>query len=266
MKRSGIFWGTVVILAGVILLAFNLNIIQFNVWKVLFPAFIILLGLWFLLGPTLFKSETTTQELSLLLQGAREAQITLAHGAGRLDITGPAAAGQLLTGTFVGGVRHFLETLPEGGVKVKIEAPSDVLMAFPWGISQHGLTWAVRLSEEIPLRLKVASGASETSLNLRDLRISDLRIETGASSTLVTLPANAGFTSVRVEAGAASVNIVVPQEVAARIIYKSGLSSLKVDPTRFNRIGDFYESPDYATAANRAELYLESGLGSFEIR
>jgi len=266
MKRSGIFWGAVVILAGLILLAFNLDIIQFNVWKVLFPAFIILLGLWFLLGPTLFKTEYTTQELALPLQGAAEAQLTLAHGAGRLDVTGAAAPGQLLSGTFAGGVRHIVETLPGGGLKAKVEAPSDILFAFPWGFSHRGLMWTVKLTDEVPLRLKVATGASETSLNLRDLRVTELKIETGASSTQVTLPANAGFTTVKVEAGAASLNLVVPQGVAARIHDKSGLSTVKVDPTRFNRIGGLYESPDYATAANRAEIFLESGLGSFDIR
>jgi hypothetical protein len=54
--------------------------------------------------------------------------------------------------------------------------------------------------------------------------------------------------------------------VAARIFVKSGLSGITVDQARFNRIGENYESPDYATAANKMEINVETGVGSVDIR
>ena len=59
-------------------------------------------------------------------------------------------------------------------------------------------------------------------LDLRDLKVTDLKLETGASATEVTLPASAGFTRVKVQAGAARVDMRVPGGVAARIKTSAG--------------------------------------------
>jgi hypothetical protein len=71
---------------------------------------------------------------------------------------------------------------------------------------------------------------------------------------------------VEIHAGAARVNIRVPQNVAARIQVQSGLSGINVDLNRFPHSGAFYLSPDYETAANRAEIHIETGVGSVDIR
>jgi len=90
-------------------------------------------------------------------------------------------------------------------------------------------------------------------------------IETGASKTEIKLPSAAGFTRVSVKSGLASVNIVVPQGVSASIKVDTGLSGIKVDETRFPHVGDRYESIDYQSASNKAEIIIEGGLGSVDI-
>jgi hypothetical protein len=109
------------------------------------------------------------------------------------------------------------------------------------------------------------TGASETRLDLDDLQISELRLKTGASSTNVNLPAQAGFTRVMVESGAASVDIRIPQGVAARIRSRGGLSSLSLDRSRFPRTGDTYQSADYDTALNKVDIDVQMGVGSVTI-
>jgi hypothetical protein len=68
-----------------------------------------------------------------------------------------------------------------------------------------------------------------------------------------------------VSSGAASVNIRIPQGVAARIRWRGGLSSINVDPSRFPRFGDTYQSPDYDSAANKVDLDVEMGVGSVTV-
>ena len=86
-------------------------------------------------------------------------------------------------------------------------------------------------------------------------------------STDLRLPERAGFTRAEVHAGAASIKIYVPQGVAARINVKSGLSGINIDSMRFPPAGNgFYQSADYASAANRAEIYIETGVGSIDVR
>jgi hypothetical protein len=137
-----------------------------------------------------------------------------------------------------------------------------------WGWNPgDSLDWDLRLNDTIPLSLKIDSGASASTLDLTNLKVVDLDIDTGASSTEVSLPANAGNTRVDIDSGAASLNLHVPAGVAARIRVKSGIASVNVDSNRFPRQdGGLYESSDYATAANRADITIDTGVGSVEIK
>ena len=62
------------------------------------------------------------------------------------------------------------------------------LFAKWWG--PRGWEWAFGLNDAIPLALKLETGATETRIDLTNLRVTDLRLKTGASSTDVQLPAN----------------------------------------------------------------------------
>ena len=109
-------------------------------------------------------------------------------------------------------------------------------------------------------------GASDAHVDLTDVRVTDLKIETGASNTEITLPANAGVTHVDLDGGAASVSFTVPEGVAARIHVDSGLSSIDIDRNRFPRVGSYYKSDDYETAANKVDIEADFGAGSLSIR
>jgi hypothetical protein len=79
------------------------------------------------------------------------------------------------------------------------------------------------------------------------------------------MPAH-GVSLLDVEAGAASVNIRVPEGTAARIRAEQGVNSVKVDTTRFPRLDSgLYQSPNFDTAVDRAEINIESGLGSVTV-
>jgi hypothetical protein len=90
-------------------------------------------------------------------------------------------------------------------------------------------------------------------------------VQTGVSSTSITLPARAGATRATVKAGVASVHLSIPAGVAARIVGQMGLGALNVDESRFPRHGKIYESPDYASATDRLDLNVEGGLGAIDV-
>ena len=162
------------------------------------------------------------------------------------------------------GVRRDGDTLD-----IEMHMPSDGFPHFfmPWYWGPGGaLDWSFGLNSEIPLSLDLETGASDTRLDLTDLRVTDLRLKTGASATHLTLPANAGHTRVDIGAGAASVNIRVPSAVAARIRVKGGLAGINVDTSRFPRMGDTYQSMGYDTAPNKVDIDIETGVGSVDVR
>jgi hypothetical protein len=264
MRRGSMIWGIIILVAGIMFLLDNLGLLPVSAWKVVFPAGLIILGLWFLLGPALFSKDLPVEQVSVPLDGTTEAEIKFRHGAGELIVKSDEISGQLLNGSFGGGVEHRVRQ--EGNsCRVKLSTPSDNFWMMPFTQSGKGLTWDVRLSKEIALKLDFKTGASDTRIDLTDLVVTDLRLETGASRCEILLPTQAGFTRMSVEAGAASIKINVPQSVAARMQVETGLSGVKVDTTRFIQSGNVYESPDYAAAANKVEIKVQAGVGSIEI-
>ncbi len=264
MKRSALFFGTAIILLGVVLLGINLGVVDHRVWRYFWPLVLVLLGVWFLLGPYLSKGTLESVERSIPMMNDTEAEIQFNYGAGRL-VVGPGAKPQeLLSGSFTGGITEELHR-NNGKAFLKINTPGDFIFPVGWTAGQQGLNWNVYLTNEIPLQLRVHSGACEARLDLTDLKVTELNIETGASSTDVKLPQAAGFTRVVVKSGAAEVKLHIPQGVAASIRESSGLAGIKVDTNRFPQDGHTYQSADYNTAANKVEISYEGGVGSVDI-
>ena len=143
----------------------------------------------------------------------------------------------LMSGSFSGGVEQSLDRTGSSA-RLSLRTRSDAFfVGWPFTYMQEGLMWNVALTREIPLQLELETGASESRLNLQDLRVTELSLKTGASSTTITLPANAGQTRVNVQSGAASVDLRVPQGVAARIRVQSGLAGINIDRDRFPETG-----------------------------
>ncbi len=171
--------------------------------------------------------------------------------------TGAASPGTLVDGTFEGGVNE--RSLGPG----KVELSQDTTYGLPW-LDQRS-NWTVGFTSEVPLDLTLDTGASRSLLDLGALRLRTLELHTGASETRVRLPRAAGVTAVRVEAGAASVTLEVPAGVAARIRSRMAIGSTQVDEVRFPRNALGYESPEYATAANRIDMDLQGGVGTMRV-
>ena len=266
MRRGSIFWGSLILVLGVVLLI-NQFVPGFNVWGVFWPLVLVGLGVWFLVGQRWAGSgNLVNEQVHIPLADIREARIQLHHGAGRLEMMPSGTPGELLSGSFSGGVEQRLERSGQSARLDLRTASLPVFIGWPFVYMNQGLSWNIAVTREIPLQLEVETGASETRLNLQDLIVTELSIKTGASSFVTTLPAAAGQTRVNVQSGAASVELYLPQGVAGRIHIQSGLAGVNIDQNRFPAAGSGYETPGYETAANKADIYVETGVASITIR
>ena len=260
MSRGAFFWGSVLIIFGTMVLLDNLGVVSVNLWQWVGPSFLVLLGIYVLLGP--FFSLGRMENASIPLGNFSSARVKLAFGAGRLKIGAGSTAENLLEGEFGGGIERHVRTY-NGGLDVKLSLPIYTWPVF-WSPGQ--IQWNIRFNSWVPLLVELNVGAAETILDLTDLVVNELLLQTGASSTEMTLPANAGISRFIIKAGAAAVNIHVPQGVAARIRASAGLGVVSVDKARFPRQGGEYRSTDYDIAPNKVDLTIETGLGSVDIR
>jgi hypothetical protein len=264
MRRGNLFWGVILIVLGVLFFLQARGLIS-DVLGWFWPFFLILMGLW-VLGGRYFSRFGGGQgeSFSIDLQGAAKLDIDFDHGAGSVVFSGGAPSGVAIIGSQASGMEYKSHRSGDS-LGVDIDAGPNFI---PFIGPDNG-EWRFQLTQEVPVAIKVDAGASSMDFDMTDVKLTYLGVDTGASSLKLRLPVNAGHTLVDVESGAASVEMFVPQGVAARIRFTQGVSSINIDEQRFplfSGAGNLHQSPDYDSAANKVEINLEGGANSVKIQ
>jgi hypothetical protein len=265
MRKNGILWGLLLIMGGILFLLDNLGFLPVSALSLFFPGILIVLGLWFLVGPLAFRQVMETRALTVPAEGCTSASIQFNHGAGEVNVTSSAVNTSLLEGTFKGGVDEKV-TRNGTSANLTLSVPEEEWWGFPSATTNGGFAWDIHLNRSIAYALEVNTGASKVTLDLHDLIITGLKMSSGANDMNVTLPEQAGKTNCKFEFGSARLDVHVPQNVAAQIKLTGALlDTNEIDQTRFPRIGDLFRSPNYDSAANTVDIIIEAGLGKVSI-
>jgi hypothetical protein len=119
------------------------------------------------------------------------------------------------------------------------------------------------------------SGAGEFDVDLSEVKATDVRVNTGASTLRIVLPKPTGDVAVRISAGASSVIISVPDGVDARISTSGGLLSLRSDNVRVGEgsgtggcvaCGSSVQTSGYGEAKDRVTVTVTAGASSITVR
>jgi len=259
MKRSNIFFGGVLITLGLLFLLQTQNIIP-SIVPYIWPLMLILFGLW-MIASVYWRSDGAAETFSIPLENTQTVRYRFSHGAGHIEIKGGAPIGQALVGSAAETVST--NSRSDGDrLDVRVEAGASFIPFF--GTSDG--VFRFQVSNDVPSSIRVETGASQLDMDLTDVPATEIRLQTGASNSNLTMPAR-GASHLDLEAGAASINIRIPEGVAARVRVKEGLTSINVDTSRFPQVDSrLYQSADYDTSENRAEINIEAGLGSITIK
>jgi hypothetical protein len=222
-----------------------------------------LLGVWILVGRIMpqWRGSANDETFSIDLQGATQVSLDFDHGAGSVQVVSGAPAGVAISGTQATGM-DVKSHLSGDRLEVKIDAgPSFIPFLGP----ESGV-WRFQLNQDVPLTLDVDAGASSLDFDLTDLKVTTMKVDMGASTLKLKLPANAGNTLLDIDSGAATLDLSVPQGVGLRLRLKQGASTVDVDQSRFVMQGSgLYQSADYDTAANKVEISLDGGANTLKV-
>lgn len=260
MRRDNIFWGTALLVLGVLFLLQAQGLIT-SVFRFIWPLFLILVGSWIILNvfwkPNLADEET----FSVALQSAKRVDFEFSHGAGQIQISGGAPSGTAIVGSSAVGMSR--ESRLDGDrLKVEVAAGPSVV---PFIGPSTGV-WRYQLTQDVPVTVEVNAGASSLDIDLKDVLATRIELSTGASSVNLTVPAR-GASLLDIEAGVASVNIRVPDSIAARIRFEGGMTAMDVNTSRFPQLDSgMYQSPNFDSATDRTEINIEGGLGSVTVK
>ena len=110
------------------------------------------------------------------------------------------------------------------------------------------------------VRLVVQAGEANVDLGRATAEDLSLRVEGGAAA--LTLPATGELTAdVTVNAGA--VRVCAPEGLGLRVRSQSTLASITYGD--LVRVGDAWETPDYATATHHADVTIAVNVGSVDV-
>lgn len=260
MTRGSLFWGIVLILFGLLFILSNLGYITFNVWQVIGPVILILLGVWVLFGAVLGRR--VEKKINVPLDQVDVARIKFEFAAGKLTIKAGSNPANLLEGELSEGFE-----LRENKKGSTSEVKLSLLPHFiPFFWIPNSNEWDIELSQQVQLSLEFNTGACDTTIDLTGLKVKELNLNTGASSTNIIIPSEAVSGKYVIKAGLASVNLRIPPGIAARIKTSAGLGAVTLDQSRFIRGQGEYRSQDYDTAQTKIDLAVEVGLGAVDIR
>lgn len=261
MRRGNMFWGVVLIVLGALFFLQTSGLVS-DVFGWFWPIFLILLGVWVIMGRRMSPAQDASQEsFSIDLQGAAQIALDFDHGAGSVQLSGGAPAGVAISGTQATGME-----LKSHLVGDRLDVEIDAGPSFIPFLGPDAGVWIFRVNGEVPLTLDVDAGACSLDFDLSNLKVTSMKVDMGASTLKVKLPVSAGYTRLDIDSGAATVDLSIPQGVDARLRIHQGASSLDIDQSRFPmQSSDFYQSSDYENAANKVEINLDGGANTVKV-
>lgn len=303
--RRGVFWPLLLIALGLIFLLQNVGLISGISWLALaslWPLLLVLIGLDIAFARR-WPVPTLAAEVAVIAAGLALVAYSPnlspgifvfgnSDGPGVNDVMVPRADATQLALTLNGGATRSYHV--SGGSTDLVEAHSsnpdlrirtfgsgarpdvriDQLSSgflHPTGVGDI----QIRMASEVPTSLTVNVGAGEFDVDLSDVRVTDARVNIGASSMRFVVPKPSGDVAIRINGGASTVTVVVPDGVEARIATTGGLLSLRSDNPRIGSgggtggcvaCGSTVETSGYGAAHDRVTLTISAGASSIVVR
>jgi hypothetical protein len=205
------------------------------------------------------KDGAQIEQRSVERQGAESVAVDVVMGAGQLDLSGGAA--QLLDATFiytepswkpeveyrVEGTRGYLE-IRQGDVdsdRVRVNARNE---------------WTLRMSNDIPMDLRLDMGAGLSQLDLRGLDLDTLNVSKGAGQMGIDLSGDRRRdVTADIESGAGLLTITLPQTIGVRVEVDTGVGI--VNAAGFMRDGNAYVNDAFGESPVTIQATVRLGAG-----
>jgi hypothetical protein len=289
--RRGLLFPAVLILLGVVFLLGNLGYIppvQLRAIVQLWPLILVVWGIEMVIGrrepilalalelgiivlaialvalqPAGLFAPTFAGPSEAIVQreGATTLSLRVTGGAGDYRVSGGAAA--LVEARSERGQIRARTTRRDGSADVRVD-PAEVTDLFRFNGPPQGVS--VQIANDVPASIRIEGGAGDFTLDMRDLTVTDARIETGASNVHVMLPTPHGDIPVRIQAGAASVEIELPAGIEMRLTTRGGALSVQSSNPRLALTGGAGETSGYAAAKDRVTVTFEGGAATVTVR
>jgi hypothetical protein len=298
--RGGFVWPILLIGAGIVFLLNNLGMVSWDVWLTLlrlwpvvliavgldilvgrrFPLGSLLLGLVLVVvlvlavqgsipmnatasGLAVDRTETISQDL----QGSNQGSVDIRFGAGNLNVDALTEGGlQLIQGSLDLSRNEQLNKSfsANNGVARYVLESRGSLNVGPEVLGGSNKKWDLNLNRDIPLDLRISTGAGQSNLDLTGLNLRRFDLNGGVGQVTVKLPAHGQY-PVSIDGGVGQVVVIIPQGLAARVRTEGGLGGVSVQGD-FRKDGDTYTTGGYGSAQDQADVQVNNGVGQIVLK
>jgi DNA-binding MarR family transcriptional regulator len=185
------------------------------------------------------------------------ARMIMETSASRLEFRGAAAVGQLLQASFDGPRPDVQASGGTASIRYRRKASA----AFSSRAAR------VSLNGSIPWSIELAGGLTDLTGTLAGVSLERLEVEGGANHIDIELPAPSGSVPIRVRGVASNARFRRPAGVAVSIRVDGGVSRLRLDGQRFERLaGDRrLTSEAFARSTDRYEIEVLGGASEIRV-
>ncbi len=149
--------------------------------------------------------------------------------------------------------------------KINIDQPKKTKINVKKGALKND--WDLQLTNDVPVDLKVTTGASDTNMNLQGMQLQSLVIETGVGKSTLNLGGTwkESF-NVNIEMGVGESTIILPKDVGVEIKSSKGIGSATFNGFISNG-KDVYVNDAFEHADVIISVQTELGIGeaNFEL-
>ncbi|WP_044023128.1 toast rack family protein [Bacillus sp. SG-1] len=208
---------------------------------------------------TFGKGNVNEYEVDIEKDSARDLEVNLQLGAGEMNISGGASE------WITGNIEYSNETMEpvvqydldgdKGDIVIKQKNKVNV----GFGNMKNG--WDLLLTNDVPIDLRVESGAADTNLDLRGLRLRKLKVDAGVGDVEVDLSGDwqESF-DVDIDTGVGKTTVILPKSVGVQIKSEEGVGKANFDGFTSSR-NNTYVNEAFETADVIITVKVETGVG-----
>jgi hypothetical protein len=118
----------------------------------------------------------------------------------------------------------------------------------------------IKLNPEVPWSITENSGTTADLLNLSEVQVGSITLNTGASRQEITFGEPSGLVPVTINGGSLTVHIHRPKGTLASVAVAGGAVNLNVDGRQMHAIGELtFQSPGFSTEADGYRIQINGG-------
>jgi len=207
-----------------------------------------------------FSEAHTTSTVDLL--NAKSVSASIDMPSGRLELGGGSS--HLLEGDFSfnrgTGTPHVDYSVRDGRGMLDINEEDQRHFHFRTAHDE----WNLRLSDAVPLELKVNLGAGQNTLLLNGMNVSRLDLNMGVGQLDADFRGNrAPDLDVTIQGGIGQAQIHLPKDIGVDVQASGGIGSISTDG--LHRDGDLYVNDAYGKAKSSIHMVVKGGIGEIRL-